>query len=454
MKIEKRTMRIIYRIKIGLFYTALFALAIVGLLWFCRPERSELEKRPLTDFPDITIAGVIDGSFARGVDTWYADTYPLRELFIRGNNRLHILYGSRDTQLINKGEHADAIPDPSEASPTGDTTAPTQSGTISTEPVETDPGETGPVPEETYPDGTVTTPGEMSGSLYITENSAYSLYYFVRSAADAYTDMINHTQAVLGDKVNLYCIVAPLSSGVMLDQQLLDSLGASNQKDAIGYLYSRISDDVHKVNVYENLKKHNAEYIYFRTDHHWTALGAYYAYEAFAGEKRIEPHGLSQFKEKTFENFLGTSYASSQSPVLKSHPDTVTAYVPMGTNLMTMTTLDGTQMKWNIIMDVTDYVNNAKYSCFAGSDQPFAYAHNPSITDGSACVVVKDSYGNALIPFLIDHYEYVYWVDFRLYKGTLAELVEEKGIQDVIYCTNIYNTSVASMVERMKRLVP
>lgn len=444
----------IHKIKNIVFYTVLGTLSLIGVLWFCRPAVSEVEKRDLTAFPEFSLTGLMDGSFAKGVDTWYADTYPLREIFMTGNNKLRSLYGDQSTQLINKNEQADEIPDlnspiiqePSDVSePVDESSAPTESE-------ETLPEET--QPEETLPDGTVTTPGEMSGSIYITENSAYGLYYFVRDAAESYADMINHTYEVLGDKANVYCLIAPVNSGVMLDQSLLDEFGASNQKDAIDYIYSRMNSGVHTVNAFDNLKKHNAEYIYFRTDHHWTALGAYYAYEAFTQEKGIASHKLEQFEQEEFENFLGSFYASSQSSVLENNPDTVTAYVPMGTNRMTMITHDGTQMDWNIINDVSEYAKNAKYNCFSGSDQPYAEAHNPQITDGSSCVVIKDSYGNAFMPFLIDHYEYVYWIDFRHYEGTLTDLVNEKGIDDIIYCTNIYNTSVSSMVSSMRRLVP
>lgn len=446
-------------IKIWLFYGTLGVLAFIGLLWFCRPTESQVEKRRLTEFPKLTVAGLVDGSFARGIDTWYADTYPLREAFIRGDQGIRTLFGNRDTHFINKGEQADDIPDPDGPKPpsTGEATAPTdpEGNKDSTQGTDSTENTTVPTePEETYPNGTVDAPGEVTGSLYITGDRAFGLYYFVRSAVDAYTDVINHTQQVLGDRVNVYCIVAPVSSGVILDQQIQDSLGASNQKNTLEYIFSRIDDGVRKVNPFDNLKKHNAEYIYFRTDHHWTALGAYYAYEIFAQQKGVEPHKLSQFQQKTYENFLGTSYASSQSAAMKSNPDSVTAYVPMGTNLMTMITANGEELLWNIIMDVDNYDAGAKYNCFSGSDQPYAYAHNKTITDGSACVVVKDSYGNAFIPFLIDHYEYVYWIDFRYYKGTLTDLVNEKGIQDVIYCTNIYNTSVMSQIDSMKRLVP
>ena len=266
--------------------------------------------------------------------------------------------------------------------------------------------------------------------------------------------MINHTYDVLGGQADVYSVIAPISSGIMLDPSLVSAFGASDQREAINYINSLMEDGVHALNVFDNMKKHNAEYIYFRTDHHWTALGAYYAYEEFAREKGVVPHSLDQFEQREYPGFLGTFYSSSRSDALAGTPDTVTAYVPMGTNSMTMTTADGTVMDWYIIASTAKAGAGDKYLCFSGGDQPYAEVHNPQITDGSSCVVIKDSFGNAFIPFLVDHYEYVYWIDFRYYEGTLTDLVTEKGIDDIIYCMNIYNPTEASMVSRMSRLVP
>ncbi len=294
----------------------------------------------------------------------------------------------------------------------------------------------------------------MAGPIYVAGDTAYGLYYFAQEAASGFSEMVNHTYEVLGGEAEVYSVIAPLNSAALLSQSLQSGFGASDQGAAIEYIFSLMDSGVHRVNPLPSLKKHNTEYIYFRTDHHWTALGAYYAYEAFAREKGIVPHTLDQFERREYTDFVGSYYSSSQAAAMKANPDTVVAYVPMGTNEMTMVTGDGREMQWRIVNDVSDYRSGAKYSCFAGSDQPYAAAHNPEITDGSACVVIKDSYGNAFVPFLIDHYEYVYWIDFRYYDGTLTDLVREKGISDIIYMIDIDNTTTSSMVRRMRELVP
>jgi hypothetical protein len=62
-------------------------------------------------------------------------------------------------------------------------------------------------------------------------------------------------------------------------------------------------------------------------------------------------------------------------------------------------------------------------------------------------VVIKDSFGNAFIPWLVDHYEHIYWIDVRYTDNTISEMVEDYGIQDVLVCLNIYNGTTAGVTD-------
>lgn len=448
---RRRWNRRVLTLKLAAFFLTLAILGLIGLLWFLRPEQSALEKRTLTAFPKLTWSSFWDGSFFSQVDTWYADTYPLRETLISGNMALREAYGLRDRQIVGGGQQtADAIPPEGETPPV-------------TQPPETDSDETQPLE-----DGTITTPAEAAGSIYIAGNSGFGLYYFSQSAASCYCSLVNSAYAGLKDTgATVYTLVAPISAGVMLEQSVQDSMGCSNERDAIEWMYSQMDAGVHCVRVFDNLKQHNAEYIYFHTDHHWTALGAYYAYEEFAKEKGMKPHKLDQFETMTFPDFLGTFYSSSnQASALAANPDTVTAYVPNGTNDMQMYVSDGSggysKYDWRVVNDVSDYVNSELYATFAGGDQPYNEVHNETITDGSSVLVVKDSYANALIPFLVDHYEHIYWIDYRAYgaycsatgagDGTISGLVREKGIDDVLLLNNINSTGSEDLLGYMERV--
>ena len=104
--------------KMVAFALALVILGGAGLVW-PRPDRSMVEKRMLTSFPAFSLASLWDGSFFSGVDTWYADTYPMREDLIAAQQEMEERYGLRGTQMIG-GTVADAIPTGDEADAGGD----------------------------------------------------------------------------------------------------------------------------------------------------------------------------------------------------------------------------------------------------------------------------------------------------------------------------------------------
>lgn len=423
-------------IKLVVFFGTLAALCVIGIL-LPRPTESEIEKRRLTEFPALTWSGFWDGSWFSGIDTWYADTYPLREVLIAGNKQVQSLYGIRDDVIVGGEAQGDDIPDTDE-----------NSGELPTLPTEKKEDTDTEPPQ----DGNVNDDGEMISGVYVSGNVAYGLYYFQQDKADWYAAILNEMDSRLAGKAKLYSLVAPINGGVLLSEALQDKLHVSDQRAAIKYFYSRMAEDIGKVEVFDTLREHVDEYLYFHTDHHWTALGAYYAYTQYAAAAGLTPHTLDQFEKVEYPGFLGTYYSVSGITSLEANPDTVVAYKPMGTNKMQMTMPDGTVYDWFVVNDVSDYGSSTKYGAFAGGDQPYNVVENPEITDGSACLVIKDSYGNAMIPYLVDHYQYLYWIDFRYYKGSMYDLIEEKNIKDVLVLQQIYNMGADSALKKLQAL--
>ena len=110
---------------------------------------------------------------------------------------------------------------------------------------------------------------QLQDNLYVKDGSAYSLYYFVQDSATEYIDAINNAAAQLSGQTNVYDILVPNNSGVLLSDDELDKLGGSDQKQAIEYYYGMMNG-VKTVDIFDTLKAHKDEYIFFRTDHHWT----------------------------------------------------------------------------------------------------------------------------------------------------------------------------------------
>ena len=392
---------------------------VIGLAFFIRPTTSDFEKRELTAFPTPSVASFLDGTFFSDLSLWYADTYPLREPLVKADHALENLYGIQpETQFVGGNVQADELP------VEGGTVAP---ATVERE--EVAPPEAQAVQEDVQ--------ANIMNGLYVEGGTACSVYYFYEPAVTTYCAAVNKCAEELDGVADVYSVLIPNNSGATLDESVLDSLGGSNQKQALDYFHSLMDPRVKVVETYDALRAHRDEYIFFRTDHHWTQLGAYYAYVEFCKVKGIEPFELSDRKEAVYDSFLGSFYGELQLPAMAENPDTMYAYIPNGTNDLTYWTPDGEEFEGNVIADASIYDENAKYLAFIMGDQERQIIENPKVTDGSSCLVIKDSYGCAFVPNLVDNYQTVHVLDFRKTWHNVPEYVRENNIQDVIFMNNM-----------------
>ena len=477
-----------------LFFCVLFGGMILGMILPLRPTVSDQEKRELTKFPNIREVSFLNGEYFKQMDTWSADTYPFRDELLAGNQALKSLYGLHTEQIHGNVTGGDEIPDIMEdgngmdssssgfgsADGSNDTGngnpdgGDEQAGISETEDAENDNQEsessepesegetvssdvTESIGEDEIPNAGGVVADELKpqvqGSVYQDGSKAYGLYYFSRNAADIYINAVADMAKELDGVAEVYDMLIPDSSNIQLSDDKIQELAISDARKATDYYYKSMNNNsgnrIKTVPIYDTLLEHKDEYIYFNTDHHWTALGAYYAYTDWAAVKGVSAHSLDQFEKMEFPGFLGSYYSTFQSEELRNHPDTIEAYVPMGTNTMEFTQNDGQTLKWYIINDVSSYQAGVKYSCFIGGDNPISKIENPEITDGSSCVVVKESFANALIPFLVDHYQTIYIIDYRYYNDSVSSFVRENGVKDVIFINNL---DAISDVETMERL--
>ncbi len=433
-------------LRIVVFFVALAVFAVIGLLYPLRPTQSDLEKRTLETFPAFTAASFWDGDYFDTLSIWYSDTYPFREKLLTADAAFENLYGLKGEQIYISGESAaeEAVTEETSENTLEDalTTGETIEGTVS-EPESSGETQTEDLFGEDYVDAAIDVEPEKLGSVYVSGDTGFVLFYDNYPAADNYITMLNKMQSDLSGTANVYSVLAPVDSGIDLSEKIQEKLGLGDQKAFIEYIADGTDDSVNVIQTFDLLKAHNSEYLYFRTDHHWTALGAYYAYTAFCNAKGITPTPLDEFETVEFPDFLGTLYSgSNQAAALKNNPDTVVAYIPQATNAMTFWSADYGMVDWEVIHDVSTYRSSEKYAAFVAGDPAFAQIDNPDLHDGSACLLIKDSYGNAFAPFLVDHYEHVYLVDYRYfanypdYNGSLYSLIDDKGITDVILLNN------------------
>ena len=421
-KKQKETIFIYRALSVRIFAFIMLLGGIVGIMFFFRPDTSEVEKRKLAEFPKPTLSSFLNGEYFYDLSLWYSDTYPMRDGLIAADQKIESLYGiTPSTMMVGSRKISDDIPDIDEAQENSGNEQPQEVEQIS-------------APDSRAMESEIQK--QIQQNLYVKDGAAYSLYYYDQTAADIYTSALSKAAGELEGKTNVYSILVPNNSGAMLSDRELEALGGADQEQAIDYYYS-LSEGVKTVDTIKTLREHNDEYLYFRTDHHWTQLAAYYVYQNFCEEKGIRPNELSDFQKMTFSPFLGTFYQELQNEDMAANPDFVDAYIPMATNDMTYWEADGSQVNWHVIQDVTGWNKNSLYSCFIGGDKPLVQINNPNLSDGSSCVVVKESYGNSFVPFLVDHYQTVYVIDFRYTKNNVMDFVQEHNVQDLIIINNI-----------------
>lgn len=426
---------LVYTLTIGTLF-------IAGLIIPLRPEISERENRKLAEFPKFTFSSLFDGSYFRGIGDWYSDTFPGREMFLELNDKIKSFYkigtvkidlggdiGTEEIIIENNGVVSDEVP-----------TGPANLGNE------------GDYNWEIEDDPVINESQLINGMVYVGD-TAYETVGFNETQVNKYITVVNKQAENLNGIANVYCLVIPKHIGITTSLDFQKTVGSADQEQVLSYIYGALNSNVNKVQIFKTLRQHKSEYLYFRTDHHWTALGAYYAYSEFTKTKGITTHPLSKYTEVKFEGFLGTLYNGCKDATakanMKANPDYVMAYRPNANAELVFTQTNGQKLSWPIVADGNTYSTGNKYLAFIGGDQPFTEITNPDITDGSSIVVIKESFGNAFVPFLVENYHKVYVVDYRHYGKSISEFVKANGVQDVLYINNISAVSTSSLVNFM-----
>lgn len=320
------------------------------------------------------------------------------------------------------------------------------------------PEENGSIKENTnfaeiYSDGKTK---EFPSGIVTSGNAAFEQYTYIDSIAGKYAGITSQIADKLKGRADVYNMVIPTSIGITFPDNQKNTSGSSDQKKSLAKIAGKMSGNVKSVPLYNEMMNHRKEYIYFRTDHHWTAKGAYYAYNAFCKTKHIMPVKLEDFKKVSFGSFTGSFYKeTNQNPALKK--DTLYAYYPAGCQdgniSLKYTNKDGVQINGSLIEDASGYGESLKYSAFIDGDNPYTVVENNLLEDNSSCIVIKESFGNALIPFLANHYQKIYVIDYRYWDGNVIKLAEEKQAVDIIIVNNISMTRNSYQVGKMALLV-
>ena len=314
-------MRIGQLLQIGFFLVFIFGGMILILAFGGMKTVSETENRALATLPKWSQHAVLSGDYFRGFENYVADHVAFRDKLVDASMTVASwrgLAGADDTIIVashanNGAEHASSAPSNQlqlPQSPTSDASA-----------SQTAAGEKQKNSKEQ---------GRLVGKVLITGSRAMSLYSYSPEAGKAYAETINQFQEAvsrrLGNQVRVFTLLAP-TAVEFVNGPALRKLSDS-QQHAIDAVYRQLDRRVTPVDAVNSLRRHTGEDLYFRTDHHWTATGAYYAYEAFMKAQGAAPVPLAAYEQEKVTGFLGSLYSSTLSKKLEANPDTIILYKP------------------------------------------------------------------------------------------------------------------------------
>lgn len=260
-------------------------------------------------------------------------------------------------------------------------------------------------------------------------------------------DAIN--KFAIGRKGKVFFMVAPTAPGIYADH-LPKNAPSIDQKAFIDSLYSRVNhENVTTIDVFDSLLANRDDYIYYRTDHHWTTLGAYYAYSAGINKMGFQPLSLNSFDiEHASNDFLGTLY--SKVVVEKTKRDTIDFfYYKNGSNVKSVIVNDGRNKTEYSDMYFRDWLTKKdKYSAFLGNNQPVVTI-NTDVKNGKKLLVIKDSYAHCFVPFLSQHYSQIDMVDMRYIMGNLNNTVNVDDYDQYLF---LFNASNFAQDDNLKKL--
>lgn len=447
---------------------------------------SEDEHRMLATMPELSLQSALTGDFESQFETYYSDTFPFRENLLKASrvvNRLYaISFGDESSILIDRDDQweggntlidfsqtdqttaSSAVTTPPPTTPTSEDSAPTDTTPTETTPTETTPPATMMTSwvEVTKPDTDDTssdvtdTPSDV-GAILMIGNAAMEHYYGVNDSLDYYANSINRLNAALPD-VQVYAMFCPTS--IEFNAPAKYSTGIRSQLRAMNYAYSKLDLGIVPVNTWSSLYAHQDEYLYFRTDHHWTQRGAYYGYRAFCEAAGLTPNELSDYETGFVDGFVGTMYSFTakyaQSERLLNNPDSVEYFMPL--HSATMTAYPDATMTGGVTRSVIaspSYVEklhrSSKYMMFLWGDTPLVHIVSDTVKNGRVLVVIKESYGNALVPFLTDHFEEIYAIDPREFNGSgeptlnIVDFANEHGVTDFLFVNYAFSAQPSFM---------
>lgn len=309
-------------------------------------------------------------------------------------------------------------------------------------------GITPPDGEIIYTQKDIGTQTVKKASLLLLDKQIKEVFTKDEEAELAYINCINSIAEAAPPDVNIYSMIVPTS--LEFTEAVYRNI-QSSQKKTIDYIYESLDPRIKKVDAYSVLQNHSDEYIYFGSDHHWTMLGSYYGYSAFMQAQGVAPASRESFQKNTIENFYG--HLSAEVSKSKIEADTIEWWDTEEVNEIS------TQMygfdNGNVIEYQSPLLDKKKtdYSLFLASDHPMAVITNNRILNDRTLVIIKDSYANVFVPWLVNNYRTIVMLDPRGFEGSVNDVLLQYNANDLLIMNYIFTTTFtdySDLLEEMK----
>lgn len=356
--------------RLGLLFFLLPVIVLVSSIILPDTGFSEKENRILASRPALKLDQIISGVYEKQFETYENDQFPLRDMWITLKATTDRLMGKVEENGVYLGKNGYLM-------------------------------EAFNAPSQTQYDATVNA---------------------MTSFAQKHSDL------------KQYALIAPNSVNI-LKSNLPAFAPTDDQNPWIDKLKDSLtSAGVTFIDIRDTFTDHKAEDLYYHTDHHWTTLGAYYAYLQAAAVMGIDTSSDSYDKAPVSQTFKGT--LSAKSGFRSGETDELDVFLPNGDNtLSSVVNYVDEQKKSASFYDTSKLNTRDKYALFFGGNHAQIKISTPTESNNTI-LVLKDSYANSFVPFLAQHYRKIIMIDPRYYYGDLEQLLQVENVQEVLYLYN------------------
>lgn len=297
--------------------------------------------------------------------------------------------------------------------------------------------------ETSYTPPTNNQEGEVSGSILVLPGGrGIMLYGIGYEPGRNYAATVNKYKEQLGANVNVYSMVVPTPASFYLPEKYFDEGISDRELPHIDDINEHLNGII-PIDAFAALKGHVDEDIFYRTDHHWTQLGAYYAAKAFAETAQVEFDELSAYDKHEKSGYIGTLYGSSnENPEIGNNPETFFWYIPKREVTTTYYDPDMTnEQQGSYFYDPDNFGSTVEWNLtYMAGDGRITHV-NTGLNTNRKLMILKDSYADSLAPNLFGSFDDIWIVDMRYCDTSAVQLAKDKGITDLLFCSCTFSAT-------------